>query len=426
MKVTQKLANNIQPHRVEGNPQVRSLLLHWLAECDKGRLNAMGICVCDGVNMHLDFSAAQGASEYMLHFGLQSMAQKLGDRIWGRQAPRHLTEVNEKTDPSKVVYNAANLTLGYDFLAWLVGCEMRKHSLGIDKPLKVAVSYGTTTVNNYGKMMRNEVVLPLIKMIGAEYVSESEIGTDAMWPPTSCFLEAVEFHNDGIPAPEFRTDKKSPFEGEYVTITLREATHWPQRNADLHEWRRIARWLREHGETVVFVRDTEKAEETIGQYPTCPEASTNLETRAALYRDAKCNLFMSNGPATLDWFCGKAPSLSFIPLDATSGYKCEDPKWWPGNHGIMAGGQFPWFKDRPKRIVWKKPSFMNVTRAYQEHMDMLAMEKNRAAQIDSRSRELEGIVSRAANQPNQSEMVGRHPKSGNSGPLISQQDAGGV
>jgi hypothetical protein len=158
---------------------------------------------------------------------------------------------------------------------------------------------------------------------------------------------------------------------------LREALHWTQRNSDLGVWFEIARWLRDRGEEIVFVRDTEKGDLLLGHgWDSEPLASKDIKCRAALYANAKFNLFISNGPATLDWFCGDTPSLTFIPLSKTDGYKCADPDWWPANHGINAGEQFPFFKGTKKSIVWEYPSFEVVTQACE---DLFAKRKKRAA-----------------------------------------------
>lgn len=84
-----------------------------------------------------------------------------------------------------------------------------------------------------------------------------------------------------------------------VTITLREAEHWPARNSRLVEWRRAAATIRDRGFEIVFVRDSVKAEFPLDGFATDPAASQNLNARARLYLSAACNLFVSNGPA---WF----------------------------------------------------------------------------------------------------------------------------
>ena len=71
---------------------------------------------------------------------------------------------------------------------------------------------------------------------------------------------------------------------------------------------------------------------------------------------AKCNLFVSNGPCSVDWFCSDAASVTYTPLSTDDGYKCSQPSWWLPSQGIDAGEQFPWFKGTKKSIVWEAPT----------------------------------------------------------------------
>ena len=97
-----------------------------------------------------------------------------------------------------------------------------------------------------------------------------------------------------------------------ITITLREASHQEDRNSRLEEWIKVADWLEHQGYEVVFVRDTEKAEETISGYTISPEASLDLLYRGALYESAKMNLFTANGPAALCTVTNDIPYLMMV------------------------------------------------------------------------------------------------------------------
>jgi hypothetical protein len=376
---------------VEGNDNVKKLLQHWLGVAEEGRLNAIAMIGADSSGVDTSYVAQSGASEAWVNFGIDLLKNGLMEKVKSRQSPASNTEVHGTIKANKVVFNAANMTLGYDFLAWLVAAEMRRIKHG-EGPLEIAFAVGPDfkdkpkdpmllKQHNFDHMMMDNVCLPLTKMLGA--AASTKVDNTFLWPISSCFRDAVSLFNEGIPVPRLAHDSVSALamakHAGVVTITLREATHWGDvRNSDLDVWTRVGKWLEERGETVLYVRDTEKASEPLPPFRTEPMASTDLNCRAALYAVAKANLFISNGPATLDWFCGDAASLTFIPLSETDGYKCSQREWWEPNHGIPAGGQFPWFPPH-KKIVWEQPTFEGVTRAYEELTN--AKVKRRAARL---------------------------------------------
>jgi hypothetical protein len=364
---------------VEGNDNVLKVIEHIKAIAQQGRTNAIAIIHADSSGVDSCYVAQSGISESWLNLGLDLAKNGMMKKLTSRQSPVANTEVHGSIKANKVIFNAANLTLGYDFLAWLMAAEMRRIKHGIEEPLEVGFAVGSDfrdkpqdpmllKQHNFDHMMMDNVCLPLVGMMGGK--PAQKVDETFLWPPSSCFRDAVELFNEGIPIPRVAHDSASALamakHTGVVTITLREAAHWGDvRNSDLEVWMRVGKWLEERGETVLFVRDTAKASEPLPGFRTEPMASTDINCRAALYAVAKANLFISNGPATLDWFCGDAASLTFIPLSETDGYKCSQRDWWEPNHGIRAGDQFPWFPPY-KKIVWEQPTFEGVTRAYEE------------------------------------------------------------
>jgi hypothetical protein len=114
---------------------------------------------------------------------------------------------------------------------------------------------------------------------------------------------------------------------------------------------------------VILVRDTACANEPFYSWEICPLASTNLHMRMALYEQAKCNLFVANGPCTLAQFSDR-PWLCFTPIEPDdSPYKANTAMFWRMYVGIDVGEQFPW--SRPdQRIVWKKDTYENICTAW--------------------------------------------------------------
>lgn len=74
----------------------------------------------------------------------------------------------------------------------------------------------------------------------------------------------------------------------YVTITLRQSSHWPQRNSNMDAWARAANYITACGFDVAWVPDVES--EDANQY------SWDTDLRLALYEGAAINLGVNNGP----------------------------------------------------------------------------------------------------------------------------------
>lgn len=124
-----------------------------------------------------------------------------------------------------------------------------------------------------------------------------------------------------------------------VTITLREAEHWPERNSKLLEWIAAGEHMAKAGWNVVFVRDTKKAGETLpGGARQDAVAAVSLEARATLYRSAFCNLFVNNGPA---WFAMALDAPAVIVRPATEGSNRVFGEDWFRRVGLAPRGQFP-------------------------------------------------------------------------------------
>jgi hypothetical protein len=366
---------------VEGNKEAKMLLDHIGSIVDQGRVSAVAIIYSDNSGVDSAYVAQSGISETWLNLGLDLCKTGMMKKLMARQAPASDTEVGGPRKANRAIFNAQNLTLGYDFLAWLVAAEMNRIKHKEPGPLEIGFAVGPDWAVrpkdkiigpqwDFDHMMMDNVALPLVKMIGA--VPATKVDETFYWPTNSCFRGAVDLYDEGIAIPKLSHDSAAALamakhKGK-ITITLREATHWTQRNSRLGEWLEIADWLRdEQGEEVLFIRDTAKASEPIQGFKTEPMASTDINCRAAVYAGAKCNLFISNGPGTLDWFCGDTPSLMFIPLSKTDDYKCSDPDWWEAHHGIPARSQFPWFPEH-KKIIWEQATFDVVTEAYTELM----------------------------------------------------------
>jgi len=156
----------------------------------------------------------------------------------------------------------------------------------------------------------------------------------------------------------------APRNPRLVTLTLREADHWPRRNSDPEQWRRAGEIIASHGFDVVVVRETRFAEMPLGTLRIDAKAARNLDERASLYRSAVCNLFVSNGPA---WFALAldAPVLMLKPTTENLMHTCSADYFRVC--GIERGGQIPgappW-----QRIDWSSDSCEAIVDAFESFM----------------------------------------------------------
>ena len=149
-----------------------------------------------------------------------------------------------------------------------------------------------------------------------------------------------------------------------VTITLREGAGFAHRNSDMEAWQKFGRWLSRKGESVIIVRDTINADKPLANFDICSDASLDLHKRAALYRHAKCNCFVTNGPWGLAYFT-KVPWLTFASIDDEQPEHFNRPAWWNMFMGLTHEKQLPWATAQ-QRIIYKRDTFDNLRGAYEE------------------------------------------------------------
>ena len=149
-----------------------------------------------------------------------------------------------------------------------------------------------------------------------------------------------------------------------MTITLREMDRFVHRNSNIEAWCAFGRWLEARGEQVIFMRDTAKADEPLPGFKTFPAGSKNAFMRAALYEQAKCNMFVSNGPIGWSLF-GSRPWLAFHTVADDEPSECNTPAWWARFQGIVPPEQYPWSGPQ-QRLVYADDSFENLCAAWED------------------------------------------------------------
>ncbi len=309
-------------------------------------------------------SMEQAAGIALNHLKLQvdaSIANKIPPRAADAPADR-------------VCYNVPLSPMSFDFICWLVDAEMNRRAEGAPAPLKVAFWFGrdgkTGLVDPYRRQIFDHVVRPMLALVDAV---EDETAVDGRYNPFFSPREIVDKARGGqevprlhAPADKLKATRQYWWRRPPITITLREAPHYTYRNSNFDAWLRFAHDLKAQGEEVVFVRDTARAHDAVDGFEIFSAASIDLHWRMALYQTAKMNFFTSNGPGALGHF-SDFPWLMFIePQTDDYAYEPNTPAFWRDNMGIEMGEQFPWWRPRDQRIIWKTDDYANLVEAWEE------------------------------------------------------------
>lgn len=354
--------------RAAGNQECIKLLKKWLAVAKKGQMSYAALACAVAPDRLYSEGVGSIAFQADVCDQLGRLQQDMRKQHQARTAP-----FDPQVGADHATFSVSANNVNFDFLGWLVGAEMHRVRMGAPGPLKVsffALEEEAVKLPPIQLQMMKNVAGPLVEQIGG-VIEPVKFGrgdfcltfidvTKAVrageripkLQAPAIYRGAVDALLDGLPAP--------------VTITLREAAHYANRNSNLEAWLKFARDLIAQGEEVIFVRDTHKAAEELAGFTTCQIASESLHTRLALYERAKANLFVANGPATLNYFID-TPFLMFseIDHDEVGLYEPAWPSWWPKTMGIEVGEQFPWF-NREQHIVWKPDSYSNLCAAWEE------------------------------------------------------------
>lgn len=358
-----------------GNAEVVAMFKQWLERAEQGRLSFAAVVACEHpIHVVTDHRGALQLA-FAANWGLDTLKLLLQEKAASRHTMPEPADYKGNAD--RVCYDVSQGPACYDFIAWLIIAEMNRIRAGAPAPLKVAFKMldSDQEREKHAKLRAKfyeGVIIPSLALIGAV---EDNNSADAPTLERYTLNPVVEFAKAGETVPTLKpsadaveavkdylkatTGGKAP-----ITITLREAPYWEFRNSNIEEWRKVAKYLEEQGERVIFVRDTDKATKPIKGFETCPAASLDLDTRLALYESAKCNLAVSNGPWML-MLHGTKPWLMFIETNAMSPFFPETPQFWTQWHGISPGEQFPWCKP-DQRIIWKRDNADNVIAAWNE------------------------------------------------------------
>jgi hypothetical protein len=348
------------PEKAEGNNDIIQLFEHALLLAKEGKLVSAALVACEKNGMLVRAMAGLPGLETQIFFGLERIKDHIKELILQREQRTPQT----RNSADFVCWSLRDMPFSYDFLCALVYAEMTRIREGAPAPLKFCFYGNPARPTDYTSQFYNGVMVPALKMIGAEIDPRALHGRSLTGHNIRQIAEAARA---GETVPRFKPTAR--LHGDFVTLTLREAEHGPHRNSNLREWTALADYLDQQGIHVIFVRDTAKAAEPIDGFATDPIAATNLEARLNLYESAKCNLFSAGGPFGLALF-GSRPFLCFQHLDENDLYEPNRPSWWKEHYGMASGEQFPWSTPL-QRIIPGKDAFEIMRTAWDSYYPAL-------------------------------------------------------
>lgn len=287
---------------------------------------------------------------------------------------RHMTM---PLPPNSYCYDLAKAPASWDFSEWLIEAECDRRARGEPGPLRVAFAPGPNGgfrednlpwIKDQRQGFLDTTMRPLLALVGAVEDHEAWRGRTHHY---YCWKDLRDRVRRGEKLARFAPTEaaaravRTAIGGEQpLVITLREAGHWTQRNSNVEAWCAFARAREADGYPVIFVRDTEKAEEPLEGFSTSARAATDVDFRCALYAAALCNFGVANGPMSLAFF-GGLPYLMFKPLSDGWANGIGTREWWRDNLGVPFDGQFAW--SRPdQRIVWQDDTLESIEAAWAE------------------------------------------------------------
>lgn len=156
-----------------------------------------------------------------------------------------------------------------------------------------------------------------------------------------------------------------------VTITLRECPYQRDRNSNLEAWGAFARSLDTSIYYPIVIRDTETAFQHLPPplhgTVVFPEASWNVELRAALYEMSYLNMSVVNGTNVLVFFNPKAPYLIFKMITPSCGPTTIDHY---REAGLEPGSQFA-HATPLQRLVWEDDRLEVIQGSFREMCDRI-------------------------------------------------------
>jgi hypothetical protein len=359
--------------QASGNKECVALMERWLEYAQQGKVRYIGIVGCENPgHANMEYAGSSGC-EFAANWGYDLLKRAL-------MRPSELNSSDgEHLGANYACYDLRRAPISYDFSCWLIAQEMKRIRMGDPPPLRIAflAPLKDRVMTPKDDIMLENVLVPMVSMVGG--VIDPKAGGSQERMNFYCPRPVVEAARNGEevprlkPRPEAMERAQKIINGRPpVTITLREAAHDSTRNSNMEAWLRFAAELQEEGERVIILRDTAFSDEPLPGFETCPAASRELHLRGALYEQAKCNLFVSNGPFGLALF-GTAPWLYINDISEYPG-TVNGAEMWREYIGVEPGDQYPWASP-VQRIVWKNDEYENIRAAWDEYAPLLEQAK---------------------------------------------------
>lgn len=153
-----------------------------------------------------------------------------------------------------------------------------------------------------------------------------------------------------------------------VTLSIRSARHFPERNPDLGDWIAFHKLLRDRGHKVAVIPDQEDPSTYTRDWDgdVYVPAAFDLRLRLAVYESAKMNFGSCHGPFSA-LFYTDAPFLMFDHLRGG----VLTPEVHENLYGFPVGGQHAWSNEN-QIITWENSTFDNLVRWFEKQEHCLA------------------------------------------------------
>lgn len=285
--------------------------------------------------------------------------------------------------PMLAMFDLSYLPGTFDFLAAILNVDLVREENGFSE---VEVFFNGPQdwrpERHQGVNMLNEVHRPLLQMLGLREARHADRPGVVNVPYNPSASSHAFVMRGRRPRPLLYTAEAVMWAKQFdgcVTVTLRDQDHQSSRNSRVEEWAKAIAWLVTRGERVVIVPDSSKVDRESPWADIANDAAADLHKRLALYRAAKTNLFVSNGPAAMCCY-SDLPYLNFVTaesvrlfeeqhvafdlLDIDLPPQTDRQSQWQAWFGFEKGGQFPWSSPR-QRFVWADDTADNIIAAYE-------------------------------------------------------------
>jgi len=332
-------------------------------------------CCADNRVFYASMSMAGQANQFKEFYDM--MRQKYGCtmKLYGDGLLQTMVKAWEREEKLRVmtaVYDLGVSPPTYDFLTFLVEAERHRKKNGYDR-IDLMIQPGpmngfrdddlAPNLTGRQDMLWRVVcgmarLLPSVRnlMIGG---SRSQTPSNDIFPEgysesTPKAHYALAFLKGAEPmlraSDSAREQIASRFTRPYATISMREASYWPDRNSNKPEWAKVAQWLTDHGLPVVVIPDTNGT--GLEGFTEFLPACFDIDLRAALYERAEINLGVLNGPISMVAYLKARYLIVKVNVETAVASTSEFLK----AHGFDKGDDF----GGNGRMIWKPDTAENI------------------------------------------------------------------